>query len=93
MQKLTDGEIASNNGGWQWSAGIGADAVPWTQSAHCDPDGEYVKQWLPELRSIPAHRLHESPPLGERLTFDYPAPIVDHAQARQKALQFFGQHG
>ncbi|HVJ57643.1 MAG TPA: deoxyribodipyrimidine photo-lyase, partial [Terrimicrobiaceae bacterium] len=64
MQKLTDGEIASNNGGWQWSAGTGADAAPyfrilnpWTQSARCDPEGEYVKQWVPELRSVAAQCL------------------------------------
>ena len=100
MQKLTDGEIASNNGGWQWSAGTGADAAPyfrilnpWTQSARCDPDGEYVKQWVPELRSVATQCLHESPPSGERLAPDYPAPLVDHARAREEALELFAKNG
>lgn len=99
MRKLTDGEIASNNGGWQWSAGTGADAAPyfrilnpWTQSARFDPDGDYVKKWIPELRDVPAGRFFEPPAAGERLAAGYPAPIVDHARARQKALELFAQH-
>ena len=99
MQKLTDGEIASNNGGWQWSAGTGADAAPyfrilnpWTQSARWDPDGDYVKQWVPELRSVAAQRLHEPPSPGECLAPDYPAPVVEHAHAREEALQLFAKN-
>jgi deoxyribodipyrimidine photo-lyase len=100
MQKLTDGEISSNNGGWQWSAGTGADAAPyfrilnpWTQGARFDPDGEYVKKWVPELRNVPAKLLFEPPASGERLAAGYPAPIVDHARAREKALELFGRYG
>ncbi|HET9522599.1 MAG TPA: deoxyribodipyrimidine photo-lyase [Terrimicrobiaceae bacterium] len=99
MQKLTDGEIASNNGGWQWSAGTGADAAPyfrilnpWTQSARFDPNGDYIKTWIPELRDVAPGRFAEQPPPGERLSKRYPAPIVDHAQARNRALEVFGQY-
>ena len=99
MQKLTDGEIANNNGGWQWSAGTGADAAPyfrilnpWTQSARFDAGGEYIKKWVPELRHVAAQRLLEPPAPGERLAPGYPAPIVDHARAREEALELFGQN-
>jgi deoxyribodipyrimidine photo-lyase len=100
MQKLTDGEIASNNGGWQWSAGTGADAAPyfrilnpWVQSARFDPEGEYVKRWVPELRNVPAERFFGPSASGERLVAGYPTPIVDHAQARARALELFGESG
>ena len=99
MQKLTDGEIASNNGGWQWSAGTGADAAPyfrilnpWTQTARHDPEGDYIKKWIPELRDVPPEKLAEPPGLGQRLAKNYPAPIVDHARAREKALELFGRY-
>jgi deoxyribodipyrimidine photo-lyase len=100
MQKLTDGEIANNNGGWQWSAGTGADAAPyfrilnpWTQTARFDPQGEYIKKWVPELRGVAAQRLHEPPPSGERLAPDYPAPMVDQARAREKAMELIAKRG
>ncbi len=96
LQKLTDGEIGSNNGGWQWSAGTGADAAPyfriqnpWTQSKRYDPDGDYIRRWLPELRDVPPARLHVPPPDGSPLAKNYPAPIVDHAQAREAALDLY----
>ena len=99
MQRLTDGEIASNNGGWQWSAGTGADAAPyfrilnpWTQTARFDPKGDYIKTWIPELRDIPAEQLSEPPASGQRLARNYPRPIVDHAEARERALDFFSRH-
>ena len=98
MQKLTDGEIASNNGGWQWSAGTGADAAPyfrvlnpWTQSVRFDPKGEYIKMWIPELRDVPAEQFLAPPASGQRLARNYPRPIVDHAEARNKALELFGR--
>jgi len=96
MQQLTDGEIASNNGGWQWSAGTGADAAPyfriqnpWTQTLRYDPDGDYIKRWIPELRDIAPARLMAPPPEGEKLARGYPTPIVDHAWAREKTLALY----
>jgi deoxyribodipyrimidine photo-lyase len=96
LQQLVDGEIASNNGGWQWSAGTGADAAPyfriqnpWTQSARYDSDGAYIKCWLPELRAVPAERLHRPPGDGRPLARGYPAPMLDHARAREAALAMF----
>ena len=98
MQKLVDGEIASNNGGWQWSAGTGADAAPyfriqnpWTQSARYDPEGEYIKQWLPQLQDVPAQSLHEPPPDGRPLVSGYPSPVVNHAEAREVTLALYSQ--
>lgn len=98
MQHLVDGEIASNNGGWQWSAGTGADAAPyfriqnpWTQTKTYDPEGTYIKQWIPELKHVPAERLIEPPKNGLRLAPDYPLPIVDHHTERDKTLERFKQ--
>jgi deoxyribodipyrimidine photo-lyase len=98
MQHLVDGDIASNNGGWQWSAGTGADAAPffriqnpWTQSARFDPKAEFIKQWLPELREIHPAELHTAPAPGRRICAKYPRPIVDHAKERQTALLLFRQ--
>jgi len=92
MQHLADGEIASNNGGWQWSAGTGADAAPyfriqnpWTQSARFDPDAAYIKTWVPELLHTPAAALSRPP--GTRLAPGYPLPMVDHARERLAALE------
>jgi deoxyribodipyrimidine photo-lyase len=98
MQQLTDGEIASNNGGWQWSAGTGADAAPyfriqnpWSQTARFDADGEYIKRWVPELRDVAPERF-QSAPKGGSIAKGYPLPIVDHAEAREKTLQLFKSH-
>ena len=95
MQSLTDGDIAANNGGWQWSAGTGADAAPyfriqnpWTQTARYDPEGAYIQKWVPELRGVPAERLMK-PPQGIRLAPDYPFPMVDHAREREVTLEMF----
>lgn len=96
MQQLTDGEIASNNGGWQWSAGTGADAAPyfriqnpWSQTERFDPDGKYIKRWLPELKDVPAEKLRKPPADGKPLVRDYPVPIVDHSEERDKTLELF----
>jgi len=96
MQQLIDGEIASNNGGWQWSAGTGADAAPyfriqnpWSQTKRYDADGKYIKQWVPELRDVPAKNLLEPPADGKPLAEGYPLPMVDHGTERDETLRRF----
>ncbi|HEY8961714.1 MAG TPA: deoxyribodipyrimidine photo-lyase, partial [Luteolibacter sp.] len=99
LQHLVDGEIASNNGGWQWSAGTGADAAPyfriqnpWTQAKRYDPEGAYIRRWVPELVKVPAARLFEPPKDGQSLAPGYPLPIVDHAAERDRTLAIFKRH-
>ncbi|ALJ08898.1 deoxyribodipyrimidine photolyase [Brevundimonas sp. DS20] len=98
---LVDADLASNVQNWQWVAGSGADAAPYFrifnpigQGEKFDPDGAYVRRWVPELRRLPDRWLH-SPwtapaevlrDAGVRLGTDYPHPILDHAQARARAL-------
>lgn len=98
---LVDADCASNSASWQWVAGCGADAAPYfrifnpvLQGEKFDPDGSYVRQWVPELRTLPDSSIHkpwEVPPMllreyGCVLGKDYPHPIVDHAKARNAAL-------
>ncbi len=99
MQQLVDGEIANNNGGWQWSAGTGADAAPyfriqnpWTQTKRFDPDGKYIKAWVPELKDVEPARFQAPPEAGKRLAKDYPPPMVDHKQEREETLGRFKQY-
>jgi deoxyribodipyrimidine photo-lyase len=99
MQQLVDGENASNNGGWQWSAGTGADAAPyfriqnpWLQSARFDPEGRFIQKWIPELQNVPAPLLHEPPKLGIPLAHGYPLPMVDHHTERDRCLAIFAKH-
>ncbi|MGA0845770.1 MAG: cryptochrome/photolyase family protein [Luteolibacter sp.] len=99
MQHLLDGEIASNNGGWQWSAGTGADAAPyfriqnpWSQSARYDPEGKYIKRWVPELNDVNPRLLHEPPPGGQPLAKNYPLPCLDHKTERERTLAIFKRH-
>lgn len=99
MQNLVDGEIASNNGGWQWSAGTGADAAPyfriqnpWSQSARYDPDGRYIRNWVPELANAPAAQLHQPPKDGKPLAPGYPLPCLDHKTERERTLATFKKH-
>ena len=98
MQRLVDGEIASNNGGWQWSASTGTDAAPyfriqnpWLQGKRFDAEGEYIKRWIPELRDTPAAKLFAPPTPGIPLAKGYPLPMVDHARERDAALEMFRQ--
>ena len=100
MQCLVDGEIANNNGGWQWSAGTGADAAPyfrmqnpWTQTSRYDPDGIYIKKWIPELKEVEAKRFQKPPEPLDPLADDYPLPIVDHKEERERTLAIFKKHG
>lgn len=103
-EKLLDYDLASNNGGWQWSASVGCDAQPWfrifnpiSQSLKFDPDGDYIRQYCPELSALPTDCIHapwQAKPLdmiaaGVRLGIDYPPPIVDHAAQRLQALDLF----
>ncbi len=94
LDHLIDGDIASNNHGWQWVAGTGSDASPYfrvfnpvTQAKKFDPDGEYVRRWVPELAHLPGASAHE--PWKHALGYeaDYPQPIVDHAEERKIALE------
>ncbi len=96
MRRLVDGEIASNNGGWQWSASTGTDAAPyfriqnpWAQTKRYDPDGEYIKRWVPELRDVPAAKLCAPSESETPLAKGYPLPMVDHARERDIALEMF----
>jgi deoxyribodipyrimidine photo-lyase len=91
---LVDGDPASNNGGWQWAASTGTDAQPYfrifnpiAQGRRWDPEGRYVRRWVPELRSVPDAQVHT--PWEGGLPADYPLRIVDHAERREIALQRF----
>ncbi len=101
MQRLIDGDPASNNGGWQWVAGTGTDAAPYfrvlnpiVQAKKFDPEGIYVKRHVPELRRVPEEHIHEPWLMDSelqrrilcRIGTDYPAPIVDHLQRRRVAI-------
>lgn len=99
LRHLVDGEIASNNGGWQWCAGTGADAAPyfriqnpWTQAKRYDPDGSYIRRWLPELAGVPTAKFFAPPESGSALAPDYPLPCVDHATERARTLEMFQRH-
>jgi deoxyribodipyrimidine photo-lyase len=98
MQKLVDGDLASNNGGWQWSASTGTDAAPYfrifnpvSQSERFDADGKFIRQFVPELKDVPAKYIHDPYAARGKLEQlpDYPEPAVDHQQARQAALEAF----
>jgi deoxyribodipyrimidine photo-lyase len=105
MQQLLDGDPAANNGGWQWTAGVGTDAAPYfrifnpvAQGEKFDPAGDFVRRWVPELARVPATHVHQPWTLSrsEQLQADcligrdYPAPIVDHSAARTRVLAAFG---
>jgi deoxyribodipyrimidine photo-lyase len=101
-QHLNDFDLSANNGGWQWAASSGCDAQPYfrifnpvTQSERFDADGKFIRRYLPQLDKLPAKRVHapwtatpaELQTAGLKLGTDYPYPIVDHAQARQRTLE------
>ncbi len=99
-QHLMDYELASNNGGWQWAASTGTDAAPYfrifnpiLQSKKFDPEGEYIRRYVPELRNVPTSDIHapwESPLTKPK---DYPMPIVDHATAKDRVIALFRAAG
>jgi deoxyribodipyrimidine photo-lyase len=102
MRWLLDGDVASNNGNWQWIASVGVDPAPYfrrmynpaTQQERHDPDGAYVRRWVPELRDVPLERLaqpwtmseDEQEAAGCMIGRDYPEPIVDHKDERERAM-------
>jgi deoxyribodipyrimidine photo-lyase len=95
MRHLLDGDVANNRGGWTWTAGVGADAQPWfrifnpvRQGQRFDPDGSWVRRWVPELEDVEDRHVHApweaaAPPSG------YPQPIIDLAEGRARALAAF----
>ena len=98
MQHLVDGDLASNNGGWQWSASTGTDAVPYfrifnpySQSRKVDPQGQFIRQYCPELSDLDPDQIHDPTTIGPllRSSLDYPEPMVDHHEARQRTLAVF----
>jgi deoxyribodipyrimidine photo-lyase len=95
FERLVDGEPASNNGGWQWAASTGTDAQPYfrifnpvSQGRRWDPQGRYVRRWVPELRRVPDEHVH-APWEADRPPADYPPPLVEHAERREIALERF----
>jgi len=104
LQHLVDGDLPSNNGGWQWVAGTGTDAAlfyrifnPVTQAEKFDPDGDYIRRWVPELSTLDPPAIFapwratpaDLEKAGVRLGTDYPHPIVDHIAARNRARARF----
>ena len=113
MESFIDGDLAANNGGWQWTASTGTDPQPYfvcplhplcsvkaqadiqrifntiTQSEKCDPSGDYIRYWVPELKNLKGKAIHDpfhNMPKNEFKKLGYPEPIVDHKTARLRAL-------
>jgi deoxyribodipyrimidine photo-lyase len=98
---LNDFDLSANNGGWQWASSSGCDAQPYfrifnpiSQSEKFDPEGKFIRRYVPELAGLPTAELH-APWLAKPMSLqsaevvigkNYPAPIIDHAQAREKTL-------
>ncbi|PFH52826.1 hypothetical protein AMATHDRAFT_73951 [Amanita thiersii Skay4041] len=99
MEQLVDGDLATNNGGWQWCASTGVDACPYfrifnpySQSSKVDPAGEFIRLWVPELSKLSGSELYNPPgPIADRL--GYPRPIITHEDARGRALRRFKHPG
>ena len=105
-ERLNDFDFSANNGGWQWAASTGCDAQPWfrifnpvTQSEKFDAEGRFIKRYLPQLANVPPKWIHapwqasveQLAAFGVKLGENYPSPIVDHAEARQRTLARFGK--
>ena len=101
LETLLDADLASNSASWQWVAGCGADASPYfrifnpvLQGEKFDPQGDYVKRWVPELQHVPIQWIHQpwmapQDTLGLCLGKDYPEPMIDHVEARKRALFYY----
>ncbi|MGX8893698.1 deoxyribodipyrimidine photo-lyase [Enterobacter cloacae] len=95
ISQLIDGDLAANNGGWQWAASTGTDAAPYfrifnptTQGQKFDADGTFIRHWLPALKAVPAKAIHDPWAWADKqgVTLNYPRPIVEHKQARVATL-------
>jgi len=97
MRHLIDGDLAANNGGWQWSASTGTDAVPYfrifnpvSQSQRFDPQGRFIRHWVPELQGLDEKAIHQPVKVADLFaTNSYHNPIVDLGSSRQRALEAF----
>jgi deoxyribodipyrimidine photo-lyase len=99
MEHLIDGDFASNNGGWGFSSSVGVDPQPYfrifnplLQSEKFDPDGEYIRKWVPELRELSSKEIHD--PYGrsgaaKAKKAGYPKPLIDHKKSRERALAMY----
>lgn len=99
MEKLIDGDLASNNGGWQWSASTGVDPCPYfrifnphSQSTKADPSGDFIRHWVPELKLVRGPDLHNpSHSVVDKL--GYPRPVIEHKEGRERAMRRFKNPG
>ena len=98
MRHLVDGDLANNNGGWQWAASTGTDAAPYfrvfnpyRQAARFDPDGAFIRAWVPELEPCETRDLHDPKRLDSKLRRElgYPDPIVDEQAGADRAVAAF----
>ncbi|MCI1676863.1 MAG: deoxyribodipyrimidine photo-lyase [Ewingella americana] len=98
MSQLLDGDLAANNGGWQWGASTGTDAAPYfrifnptTQGERFDKAGRFIKAWVPELTDVPEKGIHQPHQWAEKTqrVLDYPQPVIDHSTARKDTLAAF----
>jgi deoxyribodipyrimidine photo-lyase len=107
MRHLVDGDPAANNGGWQWTAGVGTDAAPYfrifnpvLQSKKFDPDGTYIRKCLPELQAVPGKHIHEpwkmplelQQKIGVVIGQTYPTPILDRSIVKARTLAAYKQN-
>ena len=93
MEQLIDGDFASNNGGWQWCSSTGADGAPYfrimsplSQSKRFDPDGDFIRRFVPELKDLDNKSIHE-PTSKQREACGYPEPVIDYKASRKRALE------
>ncbi|QCI17696.1 deoxyribodipyrimidine photo-lyase [Buchnera aphidicola (Acyrthosiphon lactucae)] len=100
ISHLIDGDIALNSGGWQWSASVGCDAVPYirifnplNQSKIFDKSGSFIKKFIPELKNVPNNDIHQPHEWANKQNFklDYPSPIINYNDSRKKSLLLFNQ--
>jgi deoxyribodipyrimidine photo-lyase len=95
-KKLTDYDPASNNGNWQWIASTGADSQPffrifnpWEQAKNFDPNAEYIKKWVPELKDVPVKDIMNWGDVSTLEKINYPKPIVDYSKQKKLALKMY----